>query len=83
MLTITFHNDGTGTHEVGNYDVAVKINGTTITKRRIEGHRRSAGWQALLAMLVNEEDVECCRVEWVYPWGPYGFVPLSDRSEHD
>ena len=56
MLIVTFHNDGTGTPEVGNYNVEVLITTSPTTTRRlwwgrIEGFRRALGWEALIGDL--------------------------------
>ena len=52
MLHITFHNDSSGNEEVGNYFVRVSVNHELIFKGRVEGHKRSLGWVALLAQFV-------------------------------
>ena len=48
MLTITFHNDGTGSVEVGNYDYCVYVNDMIIQSGRVEGHNRREGWKELV-----------------------------------
>lgn len=42
-------NDGTGTKEVGNYDVSTKPAGGRIQKARVEGYQRGDGWLPLVA----------------------------------
>ena len=54
MLTIHFHNDGSGDIVCGNYNVTVDVNGNIISKLRIEGHNRLAGWQGLVACLSEQ-----------------------------
>lgn len=56
MLTITFHNDGTGDAETGSYNVTVSVNSNIIWKGRVEDHRRADGWRELVRMLVEGED---------------------------
>lgn len=56
MLTVTFRNDGTGTPEIGNYDVQVVVNGQVVARQRVMGHRRAEGWRGLLMDLT----VGCC-----------------------
>lgn len=51
MLIVTFHNDSTGTKDVGNYNVQVLINYTVIWEGRVEGFRRSKGWVELVKKL--------------------------------
>lgn len=46
---IEIGNDGTGTKEVGNYDVRTKPAGGRIQKVRVEGHQRDVGWLPLVA----------------------------------
>ena len=53
MLTLTFHNDGTGTVEVGNYDVVVIVNRQVVAKERVEGHKRAEGWRGLVLDLAT------------------------------
>ena len=55
MLVVTFHNDGTGTLETGNYDVKVIVNGVVVDQCRIEGHRRADGWRELVARLGRQK----------------------------
>jgi len=52
MLTVTFHNDGTGNEAIGNYDVTVAVNDAIIYTCRIEGHERRRGWTELVDRLV-------------------------------
>jgi hypothetical protein len=54
MLTVTFHNDGTGNEDIGNYDVTVAVNDEIIWTGRVEGHNRRYGWVALVDQLVDE-----------------------------
>ena len=59
MLILFIHNDGTGTDEAANYDVEVRVTLTltelgTIARGRIEGHRRSDGWQTLVERIAKE-----------------------------
>ncbi len=54
MLVITFHNDGTGTDEIGNYNIVIFLNRTPIWEGRVEGHDRRKGWKALLKDLVAD-----------------------------
>lgn len=56
MLIITFHNDGTGTEEIDNYNVGVYVNRGRIGQARIEGHRRSDGWEELIRQFVKVLD---------------------------
>ncbi len=56
VLTIAFRNDGTGTPEVGNYDVTVSANGLVVGRARVEGHPRVEDWRALLRRLLEQED---------------------------
>ena len=51
MLTVTFHNDGTGNEDIGNYDVTVAVNDTIIWTGRVEGHYRPYGWVELVDRL--------------------------------
>jgi hypothetical protein len=53
MLIITFHNDGSGTEEIANYDVKVFVNRQEIAKVRINGHRRADGWEELVRQFVG------------------------------
>ena len=55
MLFITFHNDGTGDEDTGNYDVVVSVNGLELARERIEGHRRADGWRELVRCLVEKQ----------------------------
>ena len=55
MLIITFRNDGTGTQEVGNYEVSVRINSFELERTRIEGHKRADGWRELVRMLLEDD----------------------------
>jgi len=61
VLTIQFHNDGTGYRLTpntpmvfGNYDVTVLINEDVIWKGQIKDHHRREGWQQLVAELVHQ-----------------------------
>jgi hypothetical protein len=56
MLTIAFRNDGTGTREVGNYDVTVSVNGLVVDRARVEGHPRAEDWRALARRLLEQEE---------------------------
>ena len=47
-LIIIIQNDGTGTNDSANYNVKVRVNDRVIDTRRVEGHRRSDGWEALV-----------------------------------
>jgi len=62
MLTIRFHNDGTGNEVVGHYNVTVSINRRAIYDGRVEGHNRTKGWRQLLIDLVKQSgsDVVYC-----------------------
>ena len=51
-LILIFHNDGTGTDDSANYNVSIKVNSKEISSRRIEGHRRSDGWEELVRKIV-------------------------------
>ena len=53
MLIIKIQNDGTGTPEVGNYRYQVMINSTVIESGDVKGHRRSQGWQKLVARVLE------------------------------
>jgi len=57
MLTISFHNDGTGTAQVGNYDVTVRVNSVVIDRARVEGYDRAQDWRALVAQLLAQAGV--------------------------
>ncbi len=57
MLVVTFHNDGTGSAAVGNYDVVVFLNRTPIWEGKVRGHDRRKGWRALLKNLLNQEEL--------------------------
>jgi hypothetical protein len=48
MLTVIFRNDGTGTDEIGNYDVSVDVNGIVIERFRVTGHNRADGARVLV-----------------------------------
>ena len=54
MLAIFIHNDGTGTSEIGNYDIEVFVNQTLIDNIRVEGHVRSEGWRTLVRKMLIE-----------------------------
>ena len=54
MLTVSFHNDGTGNEGIGNYDVTVAVNDEIIWTGRVEGHHRGYGWVELLDNLVGD-----------------------------
>ena len=61
MLVVTFHNDSTGTEDLGNYDVKVSITVNSYTLKtlwvgRIEGHPRNEGWQGLIKRLSQESE---------------------------
>ena len=63
MLIIQIHNDGTGTAEIGNYDVEVLITKSptkliTVAAGRVQGHIRSKGWKQLLKQIVEEDSVK-------------------------
>jgi len=49
MLTVKIHNDGTGSEEIGNYDVTVDINGKIVWRGRVEGFERISGWWNLVS----------------------------------
>ena len=53
MLIIKIQNDGTGIPEVGNYRYQVMINSTVIESGDVKGHRRSQGWQKLVARVLE------------------------------
>ena len=53
MLIIKIQNDGTGTPEIGNYRYQVLVNSTSIEVGDIKGHKRSSGWQKLVARLLE------------------------------
>ena len=55
MLLVTFHNDGTGDQDTGNYEVTVSINTATISRERIKGHKRSDGWRELVRLLAEND----------------------------
>lgn len=58
MLIITLHNDGSSLLDgVGNYNYTVKINTRVIERGRIEDHLRSEGWRALLARIVEKDEL--------------------------
>jgi hypothetical protein len=59
MLTITFHNDGTGSKGIANYDVTVRVNEHVIERLRVEGHERALGWRALAARLLEPPGDVC------------------------
>jgi hypothetical protein len=52
MLTLKIHNDGTGTHTIGNYDVSVMVNHKEIWCGRVEGHQRQLSWQDLVEQVL-------------------------------
>lgn len=54
MLTLQFHNDGTGDLKIGNYNVEVYINALLIYKDRVEGHFRQDGWGSLVQRFVED-----------------------------
>jgi len=63
VLIIQIHNDGTGTVEIGNYDVEVLITKSptkliTVAAGRVQGHIRSKGWKQLLKQIVEEDSVK-------------------------
>ena len=58
MLIVTLHNDGTGTRDIGNYNVEVHINQTLLWDGRIEGHDRKEGWQKLVKLLADMVEKE-------------------------
>jgi hypothetical protein len=51
MLIVLIHNDGTGTKQVGAYDVEVRVNTSTIWRGRVPQHQRAEGWPKLLKTL--------------------------------
>lgn len=53
-LIVVFTNDGTGSDDVGNYDVTMYINKTPIGTYRVEGHQRSDGPEALVITFAAE-----------------------------
>lgn len=59
MLIVKVHNDGTGTLDIGHYDVEVLITVDSRTlvrlaSARIEDHIRSNGWRQLLRRVADE-----------------------------
>lgn len=58
MLTVTFHNDGTGNADIGNYDVTVAVNDEIIWTGRVEGHYRPYGWLELVDRMVSDVTAE-------------------------
>jgi len=66
MLILTFHNDSSGTFDIGNYDYKVYLNETPIAEGRVEDHKRSKGWQGLIKKLAKEVKVPTKREE--YSW---------------
>lgn len=54
-LIIVFHNDSTGTDNVGNYNVSVYVNQRLIDTARVEGHERKDGWRELVKKLAKKE----------------------------
>jgi hypothetical protein len=57
MLLITFHNDSTGTTEIGNYDVVTKVNYTTIWTGRLEEVPRG-DWRDMIIELAYQLQLE-------------------------
>jgi len=57
VLTIKIINDGTGTQESANYDYFVYVNGWKIASGHVNGHNRADGWQELLRMIAEQENV--------------------------
>jgi hypothetical protein len=55
MLTITFRNDGTGTRDIGNYEVKISVNGRLVDEARVEGHNRGEDWQKLVHLLLERD----------------------------
>ena len=53
MLTLTFTNDGTGNEKVASYDYLVTVNTTVLERGRLENHRRTLGWKALVRRVVE------------------------------
>jgi hypothetical protein len=53
MLTIRFHNDGSGDDRVGNYDYTVDVNQHRVDIGRLEGHRRG-DWRRLIIQWANQ-----------------------------
>lgn len=54
-LIIVFHNDGTGTDDVGNYNVTVYVNQRVIDITRVEGHERKDNWRKLVRKLTEKQ----------------------------
>ena len=54
MLTITFHNDGTGNVDIGSYDYKVFVNKDLIAQGRVEEHNRYTGWTGLVFQLSKQ-----------------------------
>jgi len=54
-LIVVFHNDSTGTDDVGNYNVSVYVNQRLIDTARVEGHKRKDDWRKLIVKLAEKE----------------------------
>lgn len=53
MLTVTFENVSSRLTDVADYHVVVRVNRGVIAVVKLEGHRRTEGWQALVQMLAD------------------------------
>jgi len=58
MLRLDIVNDGTGTHEVGNYRYYVYVTDTAgnlqeIARGNVKGHKRSKRWYELVIQVAN------------------------------
>ena len=69
MLTITFHNDGTGENGRGNYDYTVYVNKNKIAEGRLENHYRG-DWRRLVLDLADDLDKELIREDEEYHTRP-------------
>ena len=54
MLVITFHNDGTGNEEIGNYNWEVYLNRKLLDRGELKNHNRSDGWKGLVKLFVKK-----------------------------
>ena len=63
MLIIKIQNDSTGTPEIGNYRYQVMVNETVIESGEVKGHRRSQGWQKLVALVLENSLFMMARID--------------------
>jgi outer membrane usher protein FimD/PapC len=63
MLIIKIQNDSTGTPEIGNYRYQVMVNERVIERGEVKGHRRSQGWQKLVALVLENSLFMMARID--------------------